>query len=171
MTNHIHLLIERRADNLGRKMHRVLTGYSQPYTVNTDGRAIYCRLGARQFFTSRPRIWRNWSGTFTNPVRTGLVGHLEGYHYRSHRAYMGIEPVGIADVAGTAPLWSSQSRGTPVLRGICRGSVKLGSMDALYKKQDGVLGSGSCRLGDPPRRRVCWPNPEAAGWQEARIQR
>src|ERR1700730_13138869 len=32
MTNHVHLLIERRADAIGRIMHRVLTGYSQDYT-------------------------------------------------------------------------------------------------------------------------------------------
>src|SRR5712692_3247131 len=31
MTNHLHLLIERRADPIGRIMHRVLTGYSQYY--------------------------------------------------------------------------------------------------------------------------------------------
>ena len=31
MTNHVHLLIERRADTIGRIMHRVLTGYSQYY--------------------------------------------------------------------------------------------------------------------------------------------
>ena len=31
MTNHVHLLIERQADTIGRIMHRVLTGYSQYY--------------------------------------------------------------------------------------------------------------------------------------------
>jgi putative transposase len=31
MTNHVHLLIERRADSIGRIMHRLLTGYSQYY--------------------------------------------------------------------------------------------------------------------------------------------
>lgn len=31
MTNHIHLLIERQADTVGRIMQRVLTGYSQYY--------------------------------------------------------------------------------------------------------------------------------------------
>src|SRR5438874_290908 len=31
MTNHVHLLIERRADTIGRIMHRVLTGYSRYY--------------------------------------------------------------------------------------------------------------------------------------------
>ncbi len=31
MTNHVHLLIERKADTVGRIMHPVLTGYSQHY--------------------------------------------------------------------------------------------------------------------------------------------
>lgn len=31
MTNHVHLLIERRADTVGSIMHRLLTGYSQYY--------------------------------------------------------------------------------------------------------------------------------------------
>lgn len=31
MTNHVHLLIERQADTIGRIMHRVLTGYSRYY--------------------------------------------------------------------------------------------------------------------------------------------
>src|SRR4051794_25898000 len=31
MTNHVHLLIERRTDDVGRIMHRILTGYSQYY--------------------------------------------------------------------------------------------------------------------------------------------
>src|ERR1051325_9503663 len=31
MTNHIHLLIERQADAIGRIMQRLLTGYSQYY--------------------------------------------------------------------------------------------------------------------------------------------
>jgi REP element-mobilizing transposase RayT len=31
MTNHVHLLIERMTDDVGRIMHRVLTGYTQYY--------------------------------------------------------------------------------------------------------------------------------------------
>ncbi len=31
MSNHVHLLVERQADAIGRIMHRVLTGYSQYY--------------------------------------------------------------------------------------------------------------------------------------------
>jgi len=31
MTNHVHLLIERQAEKVGRIMHRLLTGYSQYY--------------------------------------------------------------------------------------------------------------------------------------------
>jgi len=31
MTNHVHLLIERQSDSIGRIMHRLLTGYSQYY--------------------------------------------------------------------------------------------------------------------------------------------
>lgn len=31
MTNHVHLLIERRAETVGRMMQRLLTGYSQYY--------------------------------------------------------------------------------------------------------------------------------------------
>ena len=31
MSNHVHLLIERQSDSIGRIMHRLLTGYSQYY--------------------------------------------------------------------------------------------------------------------------------------------
>src|SRR5256885_12827932 len=31
MSNHVHLLIERQAEKVGRIMHRLLTGYSQYY--------------------------------------------------------------------------------------------------------------------------------------------
>src|ERR1051325_11565995 len=31
MTNHVHLLIERRVHDIGRIMHRLLTGYTQFY--------------------------------------------------------------------------------------------------------------------------------------------
>src|SRR6266446_2153730 len=50
MTNHLHLLIERQADSIGRIMHRVLTGIVNTITVVIDEWDICSRAGIRPFF-------------------------------------------------------------------------------------------------------------------------
>lgn len=66
MTNHLHLLIERRSETVGRIMQRVLTGYSQ-YYITTSGitkLAIYFKAGTRRSSAKAIHISQNWFGTF-----------------------------------------------------------------------------------------------------------
>jgi len=46
MTNHVHLLIERQTETVGRIMQRVLTGYSQQERVGSI--LQYCNIPARK---------------------------------------------------------------------------------------------------------------------------
>ena len=99
MSNHVHLLIERQADPIGRIMHRVLTGYSQYYNRKyrkvghvLQGRhnAILCQ--SDRYLSELVRY------IHLNPVRAKMVRKPEAYRYSSHRKYLGIEAAGIVDV-------------------------------------------------------------------------
>ena len=99
MTNHLHLLIERQEDTVGRIMQRVLTGYSQYYNRK------YGRIG--HVFQGRYKAILCDSDSYLaalvryihlNPVRARMVVLPEEYPYSSHRAYLGIEPEGVVDV-------------------------------------------------------------------------
>ncbi len=99
MTNHLHLLIERRADPIGRIMHRVLTGYSQYYNrryrrvghlLQGRHKAILCQ--SDRYLSELVRY------IHLNPVRARMVGKPEQYQYSGHRAYLGLEPATIVDV-------------------------------------------------------------------------
>ena len=99
MTNHIHLLIERRSETVGRTMQRLLTGYSQYYNRKYhkighlfQGRhkSILCQ--------SDPYLAKLIRYVHLNPVRANLVESPDQYPYCSHRAYLGIEPAGVVDV-------------------------------------------------------------------------
>ena len=99
MTNHVHLLIERRVDTVGSIMQRLLTGYSQYYNRR------YKRVG--HVFQGRHKSILCQSETYLgklvryihlNPVRARMVAEAEDYPYSSHRAYLGLEPTGIIDV-------------------------------------------------------------------------
>jgi len=99
MTNHLHLLIERRSETVGRIMQRVLTGYSQYYNKRYhkvghlfQGRhkAILCE--------SDPYLAKLVRYIHLNPVRAKMVATPDEYEFSSHRAYLGIEPYGVVDV-------------------------------------------------------------------------
>ena len=47
MTNHVHLLLERQASEVGRTMHRLLTGYAQYYNHR------YRRVGSIAGYTGK----------------------------------------------------------------------------------------------------------------------
>src|SRR6266436_3287949 len=93
MTNHLHLLIERRADSIGRIMHRVLTGYSQYYNrryrrvghlLQGRHRAILCQ--SDRYLSELVRY------IHLNPVRAKMVTKPEDYFHSGHRAYLGMAP-------------------------------------------------------------------------------
>ncbi len=99
MTNHIHLLVERRTDDIGRIMHRVLTAYTQYYNRRykkvghvLQGRykAVLCQ--SETYLTTLVRY------IHLNPVKAKMVSRAGEYPFSSHRAYLGLEPTGPLDV-------------------------------------------------------------------------
>ncbi len=99
MNNHVHLLIERRTEKVGRIMQRVLTGYSQWYNRR------YRHIG--HVFQGRHRGILCDSDTYLaelvryihlNPVRAAMVKLPEEYPYSSHRDYLCLAQTHIVDV-------------------------------------------------------------------------
>jgi REP element-mobilizing transposase RayT len=99
MPNHVHLLIERQIDSIGRIMHGLLTGYCQSFNrrhqrvghlLQGRHKAILCQSD-RQLAELVRYI-------HLNPVRANIVSNPEQYKYSAHRAYLGMAPAGIVDV-------------------------------------------------------------------------
>jgi putative transposase len=143
MTNHIHLLIERMTDDVGRIMHRVLTGYTQYYNrkyrrsghlLQGRHKAILCQ--------SDPYLAELVRYIHLNPVRAKMVRKVENYPYSSHRAYMGLDPARMVDVDpvlrrfGAKKALARKRYAEHVAAG-----MKLGHLAGLYETQGGVLGS------------------------------
>lgn len=98
MTNHLHLLIERRSETVGRTMQRVLTGYSQYY--NKRYRKVGHLFQGRHksiLCQSDPYLAKLVRYIHLNPVRANMVATPDEYEFSSHRAYLGIEPYGVVD--------------------------------------------------------------------------
>lgn len=111
MTNHVHLLIERRADSIGRIMHRVLTGYSQYYNRR------YRKVG--HLFQGRHKAILCQSDIYLaelvryihlNPVRAKMVRKAEHYAHSSQRAYLGLEAAGIVDIDPVLRLFAARKK-------------------------------------------------------------
>jgi putative transposase len=145
MTNHVHLLIERMTDDVGRIMHRVLTGYSQYYNrryrrtghlLQGRHKAILCQSDA--YLAELVRY------IHLNPVRAKMVAAPENYPWSSHRAYIGVETTAMIAVDVD-----------PVLRRFgpkkelarerfvehVAAAMGQGHLKALYTTKGGVLGS------------------------------
>jgi putative transposase len=99
MSNHVHLLIERQTDAIGRIMHRLLTGYSQYYNrryqrvghlLQGRHKSILCQ--SERYLAELVRY------IHLNPVRANMVGNPEDYEYSSHRQYLGLPAADIVDV-------------------------------------------------------------------------
>lgn len=144
MSNHVHLLIERQADSIGRIMHRVLSGYSQYYNrryrkvghlLQGRHKAILCE--SERYLAELVRY------IHLNPVRAAMVSRPEAYEYSSHRNYLGLEPAGIVDVDpvlrhfGVRKEVARERFGQFVMAGI-----KDGHRDEFYHADEGrILGS------------------------------
>ena len=99
MSNHVHLLIERKADTIGRIMHRLLTGYSQYY--NRRYKKIgHLLQGRHKSILCQSEVYMGELVRYIhlNPVRANMVERAEDYPYSSQQAYLGLEPAGIVDV-------------------------------------------------------------------------
>src|SRR5690242_13962500 len=98
MSNHVHLLIERQGDAVGRIMHRLLTGYSQYYNrryqrighlLQGRHKAILCQ--SDRYLAELVRY------IHLIPVRAKMVDKAEQYRYSGHRAYLGLDSVKLVD--------------------------------------------------------------------------
>ena len=143
MTNHVHLLIERRTDDIGRIMHRVLTGYTQYYNrrYRRSGHVLQGRHKAI-LCQSDPYLAQLVRYIHLNPVRAKMVRKVENYPYSSHRAYMGMEPDGIVDVDPVLRLFGVRKAvaRTRFAKHVAAG-MKLGHLAEMYETPSGVLGS------------------------------
>jgi putative transposase len=143
MTNHIHLLIERRTDDIGRIMHRVLTGYTQYYNRKygrsghlLQGRykAILCQTDA--YLAELVRY------IHLNPIRAKMVERTEDYPYSSHRAYLGLEPARLIDVDPVLRLFGPRKKAARErFAAHVAAGMRQGNLAELYRTTGGVLGS------------------------------
>lgn len=162
MTNHVHLLIERQADTVGRIMHRVLTGYSQYYNrryhrighlLQGRHKSILCQ--SERYLAELVRY------IHLNPVRARMVKRPEQYQYSGHRSYLGLEAAGILDVDPVLRHFGAKREmaRTAYCEFVAAG-MKLGHREELYLAEEGrILGSEEFvdatihRIGDTKRSR------------------
>lgn len=162
MTNHVHLLIERQADTVGRIMHRVLTGYSQYYNrryrrighlLQGRHKSILCQ--SDRYLAELVRY------IHLNPVRASMVKRPEQYQYSGHRSYLGLEAAGIVDVDPVLRHFGAKRE--LARKAYCEfvaAGMKLGHRKEFYFVDEGrILGSEEFvdatihRIGDTQRSR------------------
>lgn len=144
MSNHVHLLIERQADAIGRIMHRVLTGYSQYYNrkYRTVGHLLQGRHKAILCQTDR-YLSELVRYIHLNPVRAKIVGRPEQYQYSSHRSYLGTQASGIVDVDPVLRHFGGKKKlARERYRAFVAAGIKLGHRKEFYLAGEGrILGS------------------------------
>src|SRR3954451_7230965 len=96
MPNHVHLLVETTAPNLGLGMGRLHGSDAQGFNKRHDrvGHLFGDRYGAKRV-TSDAQLWVNAAYIARNPVSAGLCPSPEAWPWSSHAA----------TAAGTAPSW------------------------------------------------------------------
>lgn len=142
MTNHVHLLIERMSDDVGRIMQRLLTGYAQYYNrryrrvghvLQGRHKAILCQND--QYLTELV------SYIHLNPLRAKMVRWPENYAYSSHRAYIGLDSEGIVDIDPVLRHFSPKKKvARERFQQHVKAGLKLGSQERFYATDRGILG-------------------------------
>ncbi|MFZ1699433.1 MAG: transposase [Pyrinomonadaceae bacterium] len=143
MTNHIHLLIERRTENVGQIMHRVLTGYTQYY--NRKYRRLGHLLQGRHkaiLCQSDPYLAELVRYIHLNPVRAKMVRRVENYPYSSHGSYIDTAPLGLVDVDPVLRRFAPQKAVARerYVQFVAAGA-NLGRQEQFYEATNGVLGT------------------------------
>lgn len=145
MPNHIHLLVERRDQTIGRIMQRVLTGYSQFHNRKYrksghlfQGRykAILCQTD--QYLAELVRY------IHLNPVRAKIAARPQDYDYSSHGVYLRSEQRSrLVDVDPVLRRFGARKRlAREMYQQFIRAGMKLGHQDDLYRAEAaGILGS------------------------------
>lgn len=157
MSNHVHLLIERRIDAVGRIMHRLLTGYAQYYNRRCrrsghllQGRykAILCQ--SETYLTQLVRY------IHLNPVRANMVIAAEEYRHSSLGGYLGIEPPGIVDVDPVLRRFGTKRKvALDRFAQFMAEGAGLGYIENFYAPENDILGSEEFvdeaihRIGEP----------------------
>jgi putative transposase len=144
MSNHVHLLIERQANAVGRIMQRLLTGYAQYYNRRyrrvghlLQGRykAILCQ--SDRYLSELVRY------IHLNPVRARMVNQPEDYAYSSHRIYLGMESTGIVDVDPVLRHFGAKKDVARLrYRQFVAAAIKHGHREEFYAPDEGrILGT------------------------------
>ena len=160
MTNHVHLLVERQTDSIGRIMHRLLTGYSQYYNrryrrvghlLQGRHKAILCQ--SDQYLSQLVRY------IHLNPVRAKMVRRPEHYQYSSHSSYLGSEPAGIVDVDSVLRHFGSKKKvARERYAEFVMAGMKLGHREEFYCAEDGCI-LGNDQFVDGAIHRLCELKP------------
>jgi putative transposase len=160
MSNHVHLLIERQANAVGRIMHRLLTGYAQYYNrrygrvghlLQGRHKAILCQ--SDRYLCELVRY------IHLNPVRARIVNKPEDYEHSSHRAYLGTEPTGMVDIDPVLRHFGAKkSIASERYRQFVAAGIKHGHCEEFYAADEGrILGTEEFidatihRIGEPGR--------------------
>ncbi len=144
MPNHIHLLIERREDAVGRVMHRLLTGYSGYYNrkygrvghlFQMRYKAILCQTD--KYLAELVRY------IHLNPVRAKIVSNPAAYRYSSHRGYLGLDEPGLVDIEPVLRHFgASKKLARERFDEFVRAGMKLGHNEEYYPEEERrILGS------------------------------
>jgi len=144
MTNHVHMLIERQADSIGRIMHRVLTGYSKYYNrkyrrvghlLQGRHKAILCQ--SDRYLCELVRY------IHLNPVRAKMVDKVEQYKYSGHRVYLGLEPAGLVDIDPVLRHFGARKKSArEAYSRFVEAGMKLGHQEEFYLADEGrILGT------------------------------
>jgi putative transposase len=90
MENHLHLLVETPAPNLGDGIHRLHSLYAQEFNKRRgrSGHLFQRRYGAKRV-TSDEQFWTVAAYIASNPVRAGLCERAEDWRWSSHAAVIG----------------------------------------------------------------------------------
>ena len=101
MGNHVHLLLETPAPNLGRGMSVLHGGYARHFNERHGrvGHLFERRYGATPI-TTDAYLWTVVTYIARNPVAAGLVATADEYRWSSHRSV----------AAGGAPTWLAVDR-------------------------------------------------------------
>jgi len=170
MPNHVHLLLERQAEPLGRIMQRILTGYAQYWNRR------YRKVG--HLFQGRYKAMLCQKDAYLgelvryihlNPVRAKMVRRAEDYVWSSHRTYLGLERCGWVDSEVVLKYFgATKKRAVAVYRAFVRAGQKEGHREELYRGVEGrFLGGdefvsevrhriGEAPLARPRRSREVW---------------
>jgi len=144
MPNHLHLLIEMRDDPVSRVMQRVLTTYSQYHNrkYKKVGHLFQGRYKSILCQTDR-YLGELVRYIHLTPVRARMVKRPEDFEYSGHRAYLGLDRMGLVD---TEPVLrhfgATKKRAVEVYTRFVESSLAEQSQDEYYRAAEGRLLGG-----------------------------